>query len=227
MRLQVKSFDDFVQKIPKDCKLKPIKFSGIKKNLKMIVCKCVCGKIKEFACSNIIRGRAASCGCVKIRRKPKKTFLVSKSKPYRSWQSMMQRCYNRNNRAFHQYGGRGIKVTKRWHNYANFIEDLPQADPDKFYLDRIDPNGNYEPKNCRWVDAKLSSLNRRDVKTYIVDGNEGTIESHSRNFKIRPQTVRDRIKKGWPKNEPFTYKKYSWQEAKLLNKKFLAEWKQK
>jgi len=90
------------------------------------------------------------------------------SKPlYRTWSSMKTRCLNKNHEAYHNYGGRGIKVCDRWMKYENYIEDILKEigpKPEGKSVDRIDNDGNYEPGNVRWATRKEQRANRREVK---------------------------------------------------------------
>ncbi len=79
------------------------------------------------------------------------------------WRMMKDRCYNEKSKSYHLYGGRGIKVSDRWHSFSNFLDDMA-ARPPKYQLDRIDPDGDYTPDNCRWVSAKDNINNRRNSK---------------------------------------------------------------
>lgn len=83
-----------------------------------------------------------------------------KKRMYNVWHGMKDRCYNPSNQSFHRYGGRGIEVCAEWRNdYARFEADMGPRPP-KHSLDRIDNDGNYEPSNCRWADAKTQSGNK-------------------------------------------------------------------
>lgn len=88
---------------------------------------------------------------------------------YSSWLSMKQRCLNPKATSYPYYGGRGITICQEWiDSYATFLRDMGERPRDRtekgrliYSLDRIDSEGNYEPSNCRWVDAKTQARNRR------------------------------------------------------------------
>lgn len=82
---------------------------------------------------------------------------------YISWASMMTRCYNENRKQYLDYGGRGIKVHNKWHEFINFLKDMGER-PNGTTIDRINVNGNYEPNNCRWSDRKIQNNNKRNKK---------------------------------------------------------------
>lgn len=87
---------------------------------------------------------------------------LSRTSEYRSWAQMKARCYNKNHHAYERYGGRGIKVCARWLDSAtNFMKDMGIKPSRLHSLDRINPNGNYEPDNCRWADQNEQAMTRR------------------------------------------------------------------
>ena len=107
---------------------------------------------------------------------------------YRIHHNMKQRCYNPNNTKWDNYGGKGIKVCDEWLEYdhenkiniglINFYNwAINNGYDNTLSIDRIDPNGNYEPSNCRWVDQKFQCNNRNDNKYLEYKGYNFTITS--------------------------------------------------
>lgn len=88
---------------------------------------------------------------------------------YNTWLNMKQRCSNEKSASYSHYGGRGIKVCERWEkSFASFLEDMGERPTKEHSIDRIDTNGDYTPKNCRWADKKTQTLNRRIMFKYGV-----------------------------------------------------------
>lgn len=79
---------------------------------------------------------------------------------YKSWLNMKQRCLNPNATAYSYYGGRGINICESWLTFENFYSDMGERPKDKT-LDRIDPNGSYCKKNCKWSSHLEQRLNQR------------------------------------------------------------------
>lgn len=83
------------------------------------------------------------------------------SHPYFTvWNNMRTRCNNPKAHNYKWYGALGVRVCSRWNNLGNFVADMGER-PKGYTLDRTDPTGNYEPDNCRWVDAKTQANNKR------------------------------------------------------------------
>lgn len=81
---------------------------------------------------------------------------------YKTWGDMKQRCLNKNHKSYDRYGGRGIRICERWLDFENFLTDMGKRPEGRISLDRIDNNGDYEPKNCRWSNyyAQMSNTRR-------------------------------------------------------------------
>ena len=120
-----------------------------------------------------------------------------RSKTYKAWHAMKQRCLNPKNQFFHHYGGRGITLCDRWHGFAAFLEDMGVA-PHGLSLDRIDNDRGYEPGNCRWTAQKDQMRNRRTNVFIEFQGERLTVQDWSRRTGIAFTTLRTRMKAGWP-----------------------------
>lgn len=130
-------------------------------------CLCDCGREKIVSGKDLRKNRTKSCGCFQkdVLSKLKSTHNQTDSPTYKSWKGMHRRCYNSNYKRYPDYGGRGIGVCERWHSFENFLEDMGERPKGKT-IDRIDPDGNYEPSNCRWATPEEQSRNIRGKGYY-------------------------------------------------------------
>ena len=127
-------------------------------------CLCECGARKVVRGNNLRNGNSKSCGCLQKAYVTEHRTIHGKSgKPeYNSYTHMKSRCYNKKDKNYADYGGRGITVCSRWRNSAEyFFEDMGDKPSAQHSLDRIDNDGNYEPDNCRWATSLEQSLNQR------------------------------------------------------------------
>ena len=119
------------------------------------------------------------------------------------WLEMRQRCKNPKHHAYKYYGGRGIKICKEWDSYKTFRDWAAMtgynanAKRGECTLDRIDPDGNYEPLNCRWVSMKEQGNNRRNNHYITVNGITHTLSEWAEVTGIKRKTIQKRIEKGW------------------------------
>lgn len=137
------------------------------------LCLCDCGQLTTAYVNHLRRGAIRSCGClnIEVMVKRNKTNPPSLkhghsrdsgcSPEYNSWSGMMNRCYQINAPYYKDWGGRGIIVCERWHDFRNFLADMGKRPIGKS-IDRFPNNdGNYEPTNCRWATQSEQSLNSR------------------------------------------------------------------
>jgi len=85
---------------------------------------------------------------------------------------MMRRCYKTTHQSFHDYGGRGITVCKRWHNFENFLADMGSRPDPKLTLERVDNDKGYSPENCKWATRKEQYRNKRAYRWNKLDADK-------------------------------------------------------
>lgn len=125
------------------------------------VCLCECGAKSEVASGKLRSGHTQSCGCLKREKKPNlKHGHANKSRTYRTWKEMRQRCNNQNTTQYKWYGGKGIGVCADWDDYLKFLEDMGER-PEGKTLDRIDPDKGYSKENCRWATSSEQAETNR------------------------------------------------------------------
>ena len=130
---------------------------------RMVECSCDCGNVKIVNLYHLLKNNINSCGCLykTISSKNSLKHHMYSTPEYFTWKSMKARCTNPKSTGYKNYGERGIIICERWvKSFNNFYEDMGKR-PLGYTLDRIDPNGNYEPTNCRWATIKEQSINKR------------------------------------------------------------------
>ena len=119
------------------------------------------------------------------------------SPTYNAWRSIIGRCKNESASSFKYYGGRGIKVCLRWHEFSNFLEDMGERPVGKS-IDRIDNDGDYEPGNCRWATSKEQANNRRSNAYLEFGGERMNLEQWAERIGIPSNTLWMRLyDNGW------------------------------
>ena len=166
-------------------------------NHSLYLCRCDCGTEKEVSGSYLRRGSSKSCGCYdadmkKERSRNKAPHRVQLANVHHS---MMQRCYEVNSVSYCDYGARGIRVSSGWHTVRAFREwCAANGWKPGLEIDRVDPNGDYEPANCRFVTRKQNMNNTRRTKRYQYGGHIGTISEIADKLGWKYERVRSKIR---------------------------------
>lgn len=165
-------------------------------------CKCDCGNIVVIRSSSLVENKTKSCGCYNIERFIERTMTHGKYglSEYNSWSGMKDRCYNKNNLHYQRYGGRGIRVCKKWkYSFENFYNDMGPK-PSKLYsLDRINNNKGYSKENCRWATKLEQVKNRNSVRLITFNGLTLNLKDWSRKITYNKNSnlIYGRIYNGW------------------------------
>jgi hypothetical protein len=125
------------------------------------LCMCDCGTATIVFATNLKRGLTKSCGCLQSTITHGHCRDGSNTQIYNAWRNMHRRCYTTSYPGFENYGGRGIKVIKRWHKFENFLADMKPRPEGEYSLERIDNEKGYSPKNCTWIPMADQPKNRR------------------------------------------------------------------
>ena len=121
---------------------------------------------------------------------------VEHARANKVWRAMMSRCDNKTDQSFAAYGGRGIKYETRWKKFDNFLFDMGDPAPG-LSLERINVNGNYTKKNCRWATSAEQARNKRNSLTVRVNGKTRPLKDACESLNIHYDTVLGRLKRGW------------------------------
>lgn len=171
-------------------------------------CLCDCGAKTEVLGSNIRSGNTKSCGCHKGQAISKAMTIHGKSgtRCHWLWQNMMRRCYDAKNPAFGNYGGRGITVCARWHEFETFYADMGER-PAGHSLDRIENQFGYSLENCRWATRTDQARNTRANVMITRDGQTKTLAEWAELTGIPYSRLHARRRLGWGDEELFLGKR--------------------
>ena len=122
------------------------------------------------------------------------------------YKAIISRCYNENNNRYSVYGEKGINVCNEWLSDKKKFFDwaFNNGYSENLTIDRIDPNGNYEPSNCRWVSCKVQANNKTNNRIIEFDGQSHTLAEWSDITGITVSTLWARLKRGWSVEDTLT-----------------------
>lgn len=167
------------------------------------MCRCKKHGITLNTGGDLKRGRVKGCGCHTYKHGD--CTIDGIARLYRIYHSMLDRCYNSKSEAYKYYGKRGIVVCEEWRsNYLAFRDwALSHGYNDNLTIDRIDVNGNYQPSNCRWANAKMQANNRRSNKRLTHNNETKTITQWGEELGLTYKAIAGRIKRNWNEGEIF------------------------
>lgn len=178
------------------------------------VCKCDCGKQKAVGSYVLSAGKTRSCGCLLIESNLNNNKNTThgdsrtgkRQRLYGIWCGITARTKPHGNPETNKnYHERGITMCEEWKDYTTFKEwAYANGYDDSLTIDRIDNDGNYEPKNCRWATKTQQARNRRSTHPITVNGETKLLTDWAEETGISYTTIILRIKNGWDEAEAAT-----------------------
>lgn len=164
-------------------------------------CICDCGNTIIVSGNALLKGNTKSCGCLTaeaIRKSKNKKHGMSNTRIFHCWSAMKDRCNNPNNKAYKNYGGRGITICPEWMEFQPFYDwSMANGYADNLTIDRINVNGNYEPSNCQWITKKEQNNNKRNNHLIEYNGETKTIAQWAEIAGLKRRVLTQRISSGW------------------------------
>ena len=165
-------------------------------------CMCDCGNASVAWGSNLKKGRTLSCGCLKVEKMGSginKKHGMKNHPLYSIYTGMRGRCYSVTNKAYANYGGRGISVCDEWlENPVIFFEwAMTNGWEPGLTIERTDNDGGYSPDNCKWATITEQNRNKRNVKKVTFNGEERLLCDLIRESGLNEAAIRKRVESGW------------------------------
>lgn len=162
--------------------------------------KCDCGNVKSICLEHVRDGRTISCGCARIAATVARSITHGnsvgrkESRELKSYKHAKSRCLNPNDEKYPWYGGRGITMCAKWiEDAAAFIADMGPCPPGHT-IDRYDPNGNYEPGNCRWATTHQQARTRTDNVLVEYQGETLVLKDYASLMGINYKSLHAKLK---------------------------------
>jgi len=173
-------------------------------------CVCDCGNVVKVTTGCLNNGHTTSCGCYRRDNTTMRKTVHGgrKTKLYKVWQGMRERCFYPSHSFYKYYGGRGITVCEEWANSFEAFREWALANGyrDGLTIDRKNTDGPYSPDNCRWATQKEQQSNRRNNRWITYNGETHTLTQWSEITGISISTLWHRIKRGCNVEQAFITK---------------------
>lgn len=184
------------------------------------ICMCDCGKKKGVLTQHLRNGDAQSCGCLRRQSRDAANFKHGSgtNRLYRIWRGVMSRSPVIDERVRAFYRGPGTHDPS-WDSYEGFAAWASGSGyAAGLTIDRIDNSGGYWPDNCRWATVSQQANNKTNNVMLEIAGRRLTAAQAAREYGLDPNTIRRRMKAGWPANRAVL--SLSAKEAAELNRRF-------
>jgi len=167
-------------------------------------CVCDCGNTIIKSIHKLQTNKNLSCGCIRNKRIRKPKHGLCKTRIFRIWRCMHNRCTNIKDIGYKYYGSKGITICDEWKDVRTFADWANNNGyTDILTLDRIDSCGNYDPDNCRWSTMLEQENNRSDNVLIEYNGETNTLSNMCRKYNKKYNTMHSRLKKGWTVSKAF------------------------
>lgn len=178
---------------------------------RQFLCRCTCGTQVVATASRLRSGETKSCGCLQREvaatqaSQLRQTHAMSKTRVYRIWLGMVDRCTRSSQAKYADYGGRGIRVCERWRRFEAFYEDMGEPPSDQYSIERRDVNGHYEKSNCYWATQREQCNNTRTNVRLDHNGVTQTLTQWAEQLGLNAKTLWTRIfTLGWTVEKALT-----------------------
>ena len=158
-------------------------------------CQCKCRRSTIVNANSLRRFNSKSCGCWRNEQTGNKfrKHGLTRSRIYKIWSNMLDRCYRQKSTSYIRYGALGITVCKRWHRFENFYSDMKDGYEKHLTIERKNSKGNYNKLNCKWATYKEQNQNKKNIRYLVIDGERKKIVDWAKISGVRAVMIRQRV----------------------------------
>lgn len=189
-----------------------------KKGQRLWQCECKCGEISIKSTGQLSKNKVGCFDCgVKYSSELAQKHSMTDTRVHNIWKGIKERCYNKNEQNYANYGGRGITICDEWlHDFIPFYTwAINNGYSENLTIDRIDNEKGYSPDNCRWATMKQQNNNRRDNVFHEINGEKHTLSEWCDIYNVPYWRTKSRLSYGidiltaltTEKQKPFGFKK--------------------
>lgn len=216
-----KSFteSEFLNKRFGRLKVTDFKEAGELDRMATVIAVCDCGVVGKYQATKLKTGHTRSCGCIQrevVGSMMRTHGMANKNSIYSVWKNMRRRCNAKNSKSYYRYGGRGIRICKTWNSFTSFYDwAIKNGYKKELHLDRINNDGNYSYKNCRFVTPRENVLNSTVTRYIIYNGERRSLTDWAKIVGITTGSLHLRIDKyKWPIEKALTVRNLRKQKIK-------------